>query len=133
LNPEFGRDLHLRSATALRKGYRLAFELGRELPSCLCHRTPSSPATSVSEVSAEPGEDHEAAQVVRSLVSATELTPQSGELAIVLRGDLAAILSFAADKTKPGTPCWAAGLSDGLLSQESLVAGAGFEPAAFRL
>ncbi len=74
----------------------------------------------------------EAAQVVRSLVSAIELVPEGGQLAIVLRGDLAAMLSFAGNK-KPGTPCGAAGLSDGLLSQESLVAGAGFEPAAFRL
>ncbi len=53
MNPEFGRDLHLRSATALQQGHRLALEL----PSRLRHRTPSSPAWSVSEVSAEPGED----------------------------------------------------------------------------
>ncbi len=76
----------------------------------------------------------EAAQVVRSLVGAIELVPEGGQLAIVLRGDLAAMLSFAADGSKkPGAPCGAAGLSRGLLSQESLVAGAGFEPAAFRL
>ncbi len=67
-------------------------------------------------------------------MSAIELVPEGSELAIVLRGDLAAMLSFAADGSKkPGAPCWAAGLSRGLLSQESLVAGAGFEPAAFRL
>jgi hypothetical protein len=34
----------------------------------------------------------EAAQVVRALVSAIELTPENGGLAITFRGDLAAIL-----------------------------------------
>ncbi len=76
----------------------------------------------------------EAAQVVRSLVSAIELVPEGGELAILLRGDLAAMLSFAADgNKKPGAPCWAAGLFGDLRPPGSLVAGAGFEPAAFRL
>jgi len=42
----------------------------------------------------------EAAQVVRSLVSAIELVPEGGQLAILLRGDLAAMLSFAATAAK---------------------------------
>ena len=42
-----------------------------------------------------------AAEVVLSLVSAIELVPEAGELAITLRGDLAAMLSMAADKKKP--------------------------------
>ncbi len=72
--------------------------------------------------------------MVRSLVSAIELVPEGGQLAIVLRGDLAAMLSFAADGSKkPGAPCWAAGLLGDLRPPGSLVAGAGFEPAAFRL
>ncbi len=76
----------------------------------------------------------EAAQVVRSLVSAIELVPEGGQLAIVLRGDLAALLSFAADgNKKPGALCGAAGLLGDLRPPGSLVAGAGFEPAAFRL
>ncbi len=76
----------------------------------------------------------EAAQVVRSLVSAIELVPEGGQLAILLRGDLAAMLSFAADDSKkPGALCWAAGLVGDLRPPGSLVAGAGFEPAAFRL
>ncbi len=76
----------------------------------------------------------EAAQVVRSLVGAIELVPEGGQLAIVLRGDLAAMLSFAADGSKkPGAPLGAAGLLGDLRPPGSLVAGAGFEPAAFRL
>ncbi len=46
---------------------------------------------------------------------------------IALKGDLAGILSLASGTEKP-----AAGDRDGL-SQVSLVAGAGFEPATFRL
>ncbi len=42
-----------------------------------------------------------AAEVVRSSVSGIELTPENGRLAIVLRGDLAAMLSFAGSR-KPG-------------------------------
>jgi site-specific DNA recombinase len=44
------------------------------------------------------------------------------QLAIVLRGDLAAILRFAADKKNPDflSEAWAL---DGLLSQASVVAG----------
>ncbi len=76
----------------------------------------------------------EAAQVVRSLVSAIELVPEGGQLAILLRGDLAALLSFAADGSKkPGALCGATGLLGDLRPPGSLVAGAGFEPAAFRL
>ena len=75
----------------------------------------------------------EAAEVVRSLVSAIELVPEGGRLAVVLRGDLAAMLAFAAHKKKPGAPSLEAGLVKGLLSQESLGAGTGFEPVTFRL
>ena len=60
------------------------------------------------------------------------LVPGAEELAIVLRGDLAAILRFAANKKNPGVLS-DAGVLSALLSQKSLVAGAGFEPAAFRL
>jgi hypothetical protein len=38
---------------------------------------------------------------LRALVDRVDLMPENGELAIMLRGDLAAILSFAANK-KPG-------------------------------
>ncbi|MVA64299.1 recombinase family protein [Agrobacterium vitis] len=68
----------------------------------------------------------EAANVIRSLVEDIVLTPVGGKVEIDVRGDLAGILTIAVERKKP---------RDGALfgSQESLVAGAGFEPAAFRL
>ncbi len=94
-----------------------------------------------------------AAQMLRTLVNRIELVPNGEELAIVLRGDLAAILTFAAGKKNPAfleqkavleELMGGAGASEAqkrkkphnggsLGSQGSLVAGAGFEPAAFRL
>ncbi|PKQ00466.1 MAG: resolvase, partial [Alphaproteobacteria bacterium HGW-Alphaproteobacteria-12] len=65
---------------------------------------------------------------IRALVDQVTLVPENGELTIVLKGDLAAMLSFAANK-KPGSIS-----GTGLLaSQVSLVAGVGFEPTTFRL
>jgi site-specific DNA recombinase len=43
----------------------------------------------------------EAAEVLRTLVERVTLVPDENGLGIVLRGDLAAILSFAAGKKKP--------------------------------
>lgn len=60
------------------------------------------------------------------------LVPDEAELAIVLRGDLAAILRFAANK-KNLDVLSEAGVLGSLLSQVSLVAGAGFELTTFRL
>ncbi|WP_342630175.1 recombinase family protein [Nguyenibacter vanlangensis] len=96
----------------------------------------------------------EAAERLRTLVSQITLQPADGELAIILRGDLAAILQFAAHK-KNATVHPDSGVLDAFVSQVSLVAGnrtlrsrrnvanghsqvslvagAGFEPAAFRL
>ncbi|HMQ92769.1 MAG TPA: recombinase family protein [Amaricoccus sp.] len=105
-----------------------------------------------------------AVDVLRSLVDEISLVPENGELSIVLRGDLGAILRFAAGKQNPDFLSEAEAL-DNLLSQKSLVAGgrsrrsrhpsptkaktfaagpaeasqvslvagAGFEPATFRL
>ncbi len=100
-----------------------------------------------------------AADVLRSLVKEIVLTPdaESGELQIEVHGDLAGILTIALERKKPadgaggsqvemvaGTcsnqklrtqksrPDGAAGVRDSA-SQFELVAGAGFEPAAFRL
>ena len=58
--------------------------------------------------------------------------PDNEELAIILRGDLGAILRFAAGKKNPDFLSEAEAL-DNLLSQGSLVAGVGFEPTTFRL
>ena len=74
----------------------------------------------------------EAAEVFRTSVDQVMLVPDEAELAIVLRGDLAAILRFAANKKNPDVLS-EVGVLGTLLSQELVVAGAGFEPAAFRL
>ncbi|WP_299614401.1 recombinase family protein [uncultured Tateyamaria sp.] len=73
-----------------------------------------------------------AVDVLRSLVDEITLVPENGELSIVLRGDLGAILRFAAGKQNPDFLSEAEAL-DNLLSQKSLVAGVGFEPTTFRL
>jgi site-specific DNA recombinase len=74
----------------------------------------------------------EAAEPFRTLVDQVTRVPESGELRFMLRGDLAGILRFAANKKNPGSLS-EAGVLDGLLSQGSLVAGTGFEPVTFRL
>ena len=97
-----------------------------------------------------------AAETFRSLINQVTLMPDNGELAIVLRGDLGAILRFAAGKKNPDFLAEAEAL-DNLLGasmasrkpvrknaktsatvstevmQLSLVAGTGFEPVTFRL
>ena len=74
----------------------------------------------------------EAAEVFRTLVDQVTLQPAQNELAIILRGDLAAILTFAAGQTEPGL-LPEAGLLGDLELPESVVAGIGFEPMTFRL
>ncbi|EAQ33953.1 recombinase [Nitrobacter sp. Nb-311A] len=74
----------------------------------------------------------QAAETFRSLVNQVDLVPEGGTLAIVLRGDLAAILRFVAGKKNPDVLS-EAGVLDDLLSQGSVVAGTGFEPVTFRL
>ncbi|UXR94640.1 recombinase family protein [Agrobacterium tumefaciens] len=68
----------------------------------------------------------EAANVIRSLVDGIILTPLDGKVEIDVHGDLAGILTIAVERKKP---------HEGALSgsQVKMVAGAGFEPAAFRL
>ena len=70
----------------------------------------------------EDAERGKAAEMFRSLVDQVTLMPDDGELAIVLRGDLGAILRFAAGKRDPDFLAEAEAL-DNLLSQGSLVAG----------
>ncbi|UXT21138.1 recombinase family protein [Agrobacterium tumefaciens] len=67
----------------------------------------------------------EAADVIRSLVEDIILTPVDGKVEIDVRGDLAGILTLSVERKNPAAS--AAG------SQVKMVAGAGFEPAAFRL
>jgi len=82
-----------------------------------------------------PGERPQAAEALRMLIERIVLTPgnERGEMFAALHGELRTILEWTehqaigktARKTKPAAG--AAGLS------VSVVAGAGFEPAAFRL
>jgi site-specific DNA recombinase len=66
-----------------------------------------------------------AVDVLRSLIREIILTPEDGALQIDVRGDLAGILAVS---LKSKRPAGGAGRS-----QFEMVAGAGFEPAAFRL
>ncbi|TXL75228.1 recombinase family protein [Vineibacter terrae] len=94
----------------------------------------------------------EAAEIVRSLVEKITLTPNAeGKLDIDLYGDLAGILSLAANGSPDAQVKMVAGASNrlvlhgankngrpnartaDLVQQVKMVAGAGFEPAAFRL
>ena len=74
----------------------------------------------------------EAVEVLRTLVDQVSLVPEDDGLSIVLRGDLAAILTFAANKKRPDFLS-EAGLLGDLISPVSVVAGTGFEPVTFRL
>ncbi|WP_212376073.1 recombinase family protein [Acetobacter persici] len=74
----------------------------------------------------------QAKEAIRSLIARIKLIPENGELAIFLEGDLAAMLVFATNK-KNAEHHPDAGVLNKFLVQDSLVAGAGFEPAAFRL
>ncbi|WEQ55027.1 recombinase family protein [Komagataeibacter nataicola] len=74
----------------------------------------------------------EAVERLRALVSCIKLVPQDEELAIFLEGDLAAILNFSSNrKSAAAHPDHS--VLESFIGQDSLVAGAGFEPAAFRL
>ena len=67
----------------------------------------------------------EAAEILRSTIQTIRLVPEEGELAIELVGELAGILALRQEKSP--RPCGPGA------RQITLVAGAGFEPAAFRL
>ncbi|MCP1203914.1 recombinase family protein [Acetobacter oryzoeni] len=73
-----------------------------------------------------------AKEAIRSLITRIRLIPENGTLGIFLEGDLAAMLGFATNK-KNATHHPDAGVLNKFLVQDSMVAGAGFEPAAFRL
>jgi site-specific DNA recombinase len=70
-----------------------------------------------------------ARELIRGLVEAIVLWPEDGRLRVEVRGELAAILrlSGCANEKAP------AGRPELLAEQIKMVAGAGFEPAAFRL
>ncbi len=72
-----------------------------------------------------PGTRVEATEVLRSLLTTVRLHPEGDGLSIELVGDIAGILGLSTQKQSPG------GLPG--LGAVTLVAGAGFEPATFRL
>jgi site-specific DNA recombinase len=69
----------------------------------------------------------EAFELIRALVAEITLTPDDGQLRIDLRGELAAILNLCSESKKPASQ-----MRHGP-EQIKMVAGAGFEPATFRL
>ncbi len=66
---------------------------------------------------------HEAAKCIRELIEEIRLVPEDGKLRVELYGELAALISLANQHPR----------SKGTGVQVTLVAGAGFEPATFRL
>jgi site-specific DNA recombinase len=68
----------------------------------------------------------EAHEAIRGLIDAIALEPDGAQLRIILKGNLAGMLTVARDKKRPSE-------TDDLLHQVQLVAGAGFEPATFGL
>jgi site-specific DNA recombinase len=81
----------------------------------------------------------EEAEILRGLIKDVVLTPKDGELAIDLCGDLARILAIVAGAVsgdgvpRRRKPPLGTALSSYLVQQVEMVAGAGFEPATFRL
>nr|WP_081762311.1 MULTISPECIES: recombinase family protein [Paracoccus] len=71
------------------------------------------------------GKRIEAADTLRSLVDQIVLTPVDGKVEIDVQGDLAGILMISAQTKNPASGAGS--------SQVKMVAGAGFEPATFRL
>ncbi len=69
----------------------------------------------------------EATSIIRSLLTEIRLIPEEKTLAVELVGELAGLLSLGRDETTTPRSGNATGRST------SLVAGAGFEPATFRL
>jgi site-specific DNA recombinase len=55
----------------------------------------------LNEALQDEGSKAEAFEVLRSLIDRVTLGPEDGQLAIELRGDLAAMLTFAANKKRP--------------------------------
>jgi site-specific DNA recombinase len=77
----------------------------------------------------DPENRQEAIMLIRGLVDKIVVNPIEGtkELSVDLHGDLAGILVMASGKAKPLNEI------EVMADQVKMVAGAGFEPAAFRL
>ena len=88
----------------------------------------SAKVANLAEALNSPDDRAEAASILRGLIEEIRLVPQDGAYAIDLTGDLAALLGFASEAQNRKRP--AAGAAGRSIK---LDAGAGFEPAAFRL
>ena len=83
---------------------------------------------------ADPELASEAMEAIRALIARIVLTPRpAGGLDAVLHGDLAQILTIAETAQTQDARRVAGGRSGDVLGRLSVVAGAGFEPATFRL
>jgi site-specific DNA recombinase len=69
----------------------------------------------------------EAFELIRSLIDKVVVTPTEGEMHIDLHGELAGILGLCREGRRGG------GFDAETVAQIKVVAGAGFEPATFRL
>ena len=74
-----------------------------------------------------------ARKTVRSLIEVTVLVPEDGRLRVEVRGERTAILSLCAADRQRQACVSAESDAAGLALHTKRVAGAGFEPAAFRL
>ncbi len=74
----------------------------------------------------DPATKSAAGTILRSLLSEVQLIPEDGFLATELVGELAGLMALGSPESKK-PPLFAGAWS------ETLVAGAGFEPATFRL
>ncbi len=71
----------------------------------------------------------EARSIVRGLIEAIKLVPETGKLRVEIRGELASILALSAS----GRAAPSAQSAEVLAQQVKMVAGVGFEPTTFRL
>ena len=71
----------------------------------------------------------EARSIVRGLIEAITLVPETGKLRVEIRGELASILALSAS----GRAAPSAQSAEVLAQQVKMVAGVGFEPTTFRL
>ena len=72
-------------------------------------------------------------EMVRGLVESVTLHPEGDHQRVEVRGELAAILALAQGAKQAGRAAAGNGSASVLAEQIKMVAGAGFEPAAFRL
>ncbi|MPZ40925.1 MAG: recombinase family protein [Rhizobiales bacterium] len=94
----------------------------------------------LAEALSHPKDRHEAAEAIRGLIERITLTPRAkrGQIAVTLHGELGSILNWLTRNNKNGAVAKKAenantpGLAGSGVSV-SVVAGAGFEPATFRL